>query len=123
VREVADVRGCTLVDYWRMREYRDARLWDVDRLHMSSTGHQRMAIAVLDTLAVEHALEPFELTALPEMDRRQRRNADLAWFRAHAAPWVRRRLRGASSGDGLSPRRPSLEPVATHAGADGMALL
>jgi lysophospholipase L1-like esterase len=111
VREVADVHGTMLVDYWRLREYRDPRLWDVDRLHMSSAGHQRMAIAVLDTLGVEHDLVPVELAPLPEMDRRQRRDADLAWARAHAAPWVQRRLRGTSSGDGLSARRPVLAPV------------
>ena len=111
VREIADVRGATLVDFWRLREYRDERLWDVDRLHMSSAGHQRMAIEVLDTLGVEHDLEPIDLAPLPEMDRRQRRNADLAWARAHAGPWVRRRLRGTSSGDGLAVRRPTLSPV------------
>ncbi len=117
VREVADGRGATIVDFWRMREYRDARLWDVDRLHMSSAGHQRMAIAVLDALGVEHDLERHQLGRLPEMDRRQRRNADLAWARAHAAPWVQRRLRGTSSGDSLSPRWPTLtpaEPARTH---------
>ena len=108
VREVADDRGATLVDFWRMREYRDPRLWDVDRLHMSSAGHQKMAIAVLDALGVDHALRPPELAPLPEMDRRQRRDADLAWARAHAAPWVRRRLRGVSSGDALSARYPEL---------------
>ena len=108
-------RGATVVDFWRMREYRDARLWDVDRLHMSSAGHQRMAIAVLDALGVEHDLEPHGLADLPEMDRRQRRNADLAWARAHAAPWVQRRLRGTSSGDSLSPRWPTLgESARTH---------
>jgi lysophospholipase L1-like esterase len=109
VREVADDRGATLVDFWRLREYRDPRLWDVDRLHMSSAGHQRMAIAVLDALDVPHPLRPVDLAPLPEMDRRQRRDADLAWARAHAAPWVRRRLRGVSSGDALAPRYP--EPV------------
>ena len=115
VREVADGRGATVVDFWRMREYRDARLWDVDRLHMSSAGHQRMAIAVLDALGVEHDLERHRLDALPEMDRRQRRNADLAWARSHAAPWVQRRLRGTSSGDSLSPRWPTLaESARTH---------
>jgi lysophospholipase L1-like esterase len=113
VREVADVHGATVVDFWRLREYRDARLWDVDRLHMSSAGHQRMAIAVLDTLGVEHDLSPFDLQPLPEMDRRQRRNADLAWARSHAAPWVQRRLRGTSSGDSLTPRWPTLSPVQT----------
>ena len=98
------------MDFWRLREYRDPRLWDVDRLHMSSAGHQRMAIAVLDALGVEHDLVPLELAPLPEMDRRQRRDADLAWARAHAAPWVQRRLRGTSSGDALSPRRPGSRP-------------
>ncbi|QNN54236.1 SGNH/GDSL hydrolase family protein [Nocardioides mesophilus] len=111
VREVADDHGATVVDYWRLREYRDPRLWDVDRLHMSAAGHQRMAVAVLDTLGVPHRLQRPVLAALPEMDRRQRRNADLAWARAHAAPWVRRRLTGTSSGDGLTARRPTLEPV------------
>ena len=111
VREVAETHGATIVDFWRLREYRDPRLWDVDRLHMSSAGHQRMAIAVLDALGVEHDLVPFDLAPLPEMDRRQRRDADLAWARAHAAPWVQRRLRGTSSGDSLPPRRPGLAPV------------
>ncbi len=111
VRELADDHGATVVDFWRLREYRDARLWDVDRLHMSAAGHQRMAVAVLDTLGVEHDLPMPDLGPLPEMDRRQKRDADLAWARAHAAPWVRRRLTGTSSGDGLTARRPTLQPV------------
>ena len=111
VREIADVRGLSLVDYWRLRDYRDVRLWDVDRLHMSAAGHQRMAMAVLDTIGVRHQLRPAELAPLTEMDRRQRRRADLAWMRTHAAPWVRRRLRGTSSGDGLDPRRPELTAI------------
>jgi lysophospholipase L1-like esterase len=119
VREVADERGAALVDFWRLREYRDPRLWDVDRLHMSSAGHQRMAIGVLDTLRVPHLLAPLPLAPLPEMDRRQRRDADLAWARAHAAPWVQRRLRGTSSGDAVSARRPTLAPVRSAATAPG----
>ena len=117
VREVADVHGATIVDYWRRREYRDARLWDVDRMHMSAAGHERMAAIVLDTLGVDHDITPGELGPLPEMDRRQRRDADLAWARAHAAPWVQRRLRGTSSGDGLTPKHPTLTPVRGRSGA------
>jgi lysophospholipase L1-like esterase len=117
VREVADEHSATIVDYWRRREYRDARLWDVDRMHMSAAGHERMAAIVLDTLGVDHDITPEELGPLPEMDRRQRRDADLAWARAHAAPWVQRRLRGTSSGDGLTPKHPTLTPVRARAGA------
>ncbi len=104
VREVADVHGTHLVDFWRLREYRDARMWDVDRMHMAAPGHQRMAIAVLDVLGVEHGLEPLALPTLPDRTRREARAENVDWVKAHAAPWVRRRLTGTSSGDALEPR-------------------
>ena len=104
VREVAEEVEATVVDFWRMREYRDPRLWDVDRIHMSSLGHQHMAAAVLDALGVRHDATPDPLGPLEPLDARARRAADLAWARAHAAPWVHRRLTGRSSGDGLEPR-------------------
>jgi lysophospholipase L1-like esterase len=106
VREVADSHGTLLVDFWRLREYRDARMWDVDRLHMSSAGHQRMAVAVLDALGVAHDLEPLPVEPLADRTPWETRAANLAWVRSHAAPWVKRRLTGTSSGDALSPRYP-----------------
>ncbi len=51
VREVADRHGARIVDFWRFDEYRDLRMWDWDRLHMSTPGHQNMAIRVLQTSA------------------------------------------------------------------------
>jgi len=111
VRQVAEEHGATLVDFWRMREFRDWRLWDVDRLHMSSAGHERMAIAVLDVLGVEHTLNPSPLPPRTELTKAQQRQADLDWAKSHAAPWVQRRLTGRSSGDDVSPRRPGLAPM------------
>ncbi len=113
VRQVAERHGATLVDFWRLRDYRDDRLWDVDRMHMSAAGHQRMAIEVLDTLEVPHDLRPLALEERPVLSARERRAANLEWARAHAAPWVKRRLTGASSGDLLTPRWPTLSPVAS----------
>jgi lysophospholipase L1-like esterase len=111
VRQVAEGHGATLVDFWRLSDYRDDRLWDTDRMHMSSAGHQRMAAAVLDALGIAHGLVLPELEARPQLSAKQRRAANLAWARAHAAPWVKRRVTGRSSGDGLSPRWPTLAPV------------
>jgi len=111
VRQVADTYGATLVDFWRLRDYRDDRMWDVDRMHMSSLGHQRMAIAVLDALGLEHTLTMAELPPASPLTTKERRAANLEWAKAHAAPWVRRRLTGVSSGDNLSPRWPTLTPV------------
>jgi lysophospholipase L1-like esterase len=111
VREVADAHGATVVDFWRMREYRDPRMWDTDRIHMSPLGHARMAMAVLDALGVDHGLVHDVLDPLPEVPRREAREATLAWLRGFALPWVGRRLRGTSSGDDLVPRRPDLGPL------------
>jgi lysophospholipase L1-like esterase len=114
VRESADRHGASIVDFWRMREYRDWGLWDPDRLHMGPAGHQRMATAVLDVLGVPHELAPLAPTPLTTSDRRAdvlRQNA--VWVRTSAAPWVHRRLTGRSSGDGLAPRHGTFSrPVA-----------
>ncbi len=111
VREVADVHRATVIDFWRMREYRDPRMWDTDRIHMSPRGHTRMAIAVLDALGIDHGLIAAELEPLPHVPRREQREATIAWLRGFALPWMGRRLRGTSSGDGLQCRRPTLGPV------------
>ena len=108
VRESADRHGARVVDFWRMREYRDWRYWDADRMHMAATGHQRMAIAVLDTLGLAHDLRPLPLPEEPATSRIERLREDAAWLRTSAAPWVQRRLTGRSSGDGLAPRYPAL---------------
>jgi len=107
VREAADAHGATVVDFWRLREYRDWRLWDTDRMHLGPAGHQRMAVEVLDALGVEH-----DLTALPLIDvvtpsRAAAAREHATWARTFAAPWVHRRLTGRSSGDDLSPRHPA----------------
>ncbi|MCK0440945.1 SGNH/GDSL hydrolase family protein [Gordonia alkaliphila] len=113
MRQIADTRGAVLVDYWRIRDFDDRRLWDFDRMHMSAVGHQRMAIAVLDALGVDHDLTPTSLPPTPELTTAQARSADLDWARRFLAPWIGRRLRGVSSGDDLTPRYP--EPVAVEA--------
>lgn len=109
VREIADKYGATIVDCWRLRdEYVDARMWDVDRLHMSTFGHQRMAILVLDTLGIEHDLVMPPLPVAAQLSVSERRAQNLQWAREYAGPWVKRRLTGASSGDSMSPRWPQL---------------
>ena len=107
VRESADRHGATVVDFWRLREYRDWRYWDADRMHMGPAGHQRMAIEVLDTLGVAHDLEPLPLA------RRRRPLAGASSCArtstgpaARRAPWVHRRLTGRSSGDTVTPALP-----------------
>jgi lysophospholipase L1-like esterase len=111
VRWAADRHGATIVDFWRMREFRDWRYWDPDRLHLGPLGHQRMAIAVLDVLAVPHGVDQPELPPEVVLGRTGRYRANADWTRTHFVPWVHRRLTGRSSGDLVKPKRPGLTRV------------
>jgi Lysophospholipase L1 and related esterases len=111
LRSIADLYGCRLVDLWSMQSLRDWRAWDEDRLHMNAEGHRRVAARVLDVLGVaceDDWREPWPPRA--PVDPRERRREDIRWVREHLVPWVGRRLRGRSSGDGVPPKRPVLAP-------------
>jgi len=113
VGDVADKHGAMLVDLWHDGEFHNPRLWSEDRLHLSTAGHRRVAARVLTTLGLE--ADPEWLRSPDPPDRRTwvaARARDARWARQHLAPWVRRRLAGRSSGDTVTAKRPSLDPLA-----------
>lgn len=110
VRSIADLYGCRLVDQWSMQGLRDWRAWSEDRLHMNEDGHRLVAARVLDVLGVP-CDDPWHLVwPARVIDPRAKRREDATWIREHLVPWVTRRLRGTSSGDGLTAKRPDLSP-------------
>jgi lysophospholipase L1-like esterase len=114
VREIADRHGAVVLDSWRMRPERPELMWSEDRLHLGPLGHRAVAIEVLDTLGIAHDLDldvSDPTGALGETPFRTGRRADLEWALRHAAPWIKRRLTGRSSGDGVTAKRPRLEPI------------
>lgn len=104
VREIAEDLGCLVLDSWRMRPDSPELMWADDRIHLNSVGHQYVAIAVLDTLGVQHDLVELTPEPAPVLTAAQKRAANLDWVRNDAGPWVNRRLRGRSSGDGMEPK-------------------
>lgn len=112
LRSIADRHGCRVLDLWSMRVLQDARAWDEDRLHLSSEGHRRVSLAACEALGIAPDgdwREPWPEQAPPSWQ--EQRAEDLRWAREYLAPWIGRRLRGRSSGDGRCPKRPRLEPV------------
>lgn len=112
LRAIADERGCLLADLWSMRPLHDQRAWGTDRLHLSPDGHRRVALRLCEIVGVPVADDWRQAwpPAAP-VGWLTGRWEDLVWARNHAAPWAGRRLRGASSGDGLLPKRPDLAPL------------
>lgn len=113
VREISDRHGTTLVDMWRMRDGDHAEVFDTDRMHLNSFGHQYIAFAVLDALQISHQVPQLPRPTLPDLSRRERAEANLTWTREFLGPWIHRRLTGRSSGDSVSVKRPDLAPIAT----------
>lgn len=108
LRAVAARQGCLVVDLWGMPDFRDARMWAPDRLHMSTHGHRLLAHTAAATLGLPvppvPSLEPRPVHEQLSRLGRRRRNA--AWVTGHLAPWVLRRVTGKSSGDLLTAKRP-----------------
>jgi hypothetical protein len=112
VRDTAQRRGAIVVDVGRVEALTDRRLWHVDRLHLNAAGHARVAAAVLEALGVSDTAllggppgwwrEPLPPAA--PLPRREALAADALWVRQHLVPWVGRRLRGTSSGDGRAAK-------------------
>ncbi len=115
VRATAKRRGCMLVDLWSMRVLADPREWSADRLHLAPDGHRRVALKACEVVGMRVS-EDWRAPLEPLADTGRRgwltaRREDATWARLYAAPWVQRRLRGRSSGDGMAPKRPELMPL------------
>ena len=95
----------------------DARLFHPDRLHANGDGHDRIMLAAAEALGLPGSSGDWRvpLPAGPAPSRLQTLRDDARWAAAHLAPWVSRRVRGVSSGDGISPKRPELAPVSPAA--------
>jgi len=105
--------GTVLADVAAHPVAADPRLWAPDRLHPNPEGHARLADAAAEALALPEAgagwttgLAPPSPVRLPTVLARE-----TVWTVRFLAPWVGRRLRGTSSGDGRTAKRPALELV------------
>jgi lysophospholipase L1-like esterase len=83
----------------------DRRFLAFDRLHMNPEGHRRLANAVLEGLGYE-----FDKNWRMPLPPAKKKNkvikflVDLIWIATFLVPWIWRRVRGKSSGDGRSAK-------------------
>jgi lysophospholipase L1-like esterase len=111
---IAARQGAVVLDQWGAAWIQDARMWDPgDRIHLTAEGHRRTALAAAAALGVpvdgdgtdwRTPLEP-----APPKPVREVVAQELAWVRGFVLPWIGRRIRGESSGDGRAAKRPQPE--------------
>jgi lysophospholipase L1-like esterase len=108
VREIAAEVGAIIIDANSERFFSDKRFLAFDRLHLNEEGHKRCADAVLEKL--EYEFDPGWRTPLPPAKPTpwiKERAIGVIWFVTFALPWIIRRLRGRSSGDGRVCKYPT----------------
>ncbi|HET6967731.1 MAG TPA: SGNH/GDSL hydrolase family protein [Ornithinibacter sp.] len=108
---IAQRHGCHVLNLWGMAALRDWRMWGEDRIHLTTEGHRRVALAALTALGHQTDLADWT-TPLPPADRGARTEelrGHAEWARTHAGPWLQRRMRGESSGDAVVAKRPRLQ--------------
>jgi hypothetical protein len=104
--------GAYLIDLFADDAFHHPHMWGADRLHLSAAGHRRVAAHVLTALGVGVEEDWLLVPPMPEPTPwLMARGADLRWARQHLVPWVSRHLRGHSSGELVTAKRPALGPV------------
>ncbi|HRN53426.1 MAG TPA: GDSL-type esterase/lipase family protein, partial [Gemmatimonadaceae bacterium] len=113
VRALCAETGTLLLDVAQYPVACDPRLWHEDRLHANADGHRRIAAGLAATLGLpgfdETWAVPLPPIATPSTWGRMR--ADAHWAATYLVPWLMRRLTKRSSGDGVTAKRPALQPI------------
>jgi lysophospholipase L1-like esterase len=109
IREISQRRGTFLVELDAHPVASDRRLWNEDRLHANPEGHRRIALAAAHAMGLPD-FDHSWTTGFPSPLGRRSRASHAVWFGRYFTPWLIRRLRGRSSGDGRVAKRPELDP-------------
>ena len=112
LRRSSESTGALLVDFAKYPVASDRRLWNEDRLHANSLGHERIAAALAQALGLP-GFDGSWARPLPDESRTlaERFGGEVRWVGRYLLPWIWRRFKGRSSGDGRRAKRPELRPV------------
>ncbi|MGW7052535.1 SGNH/GDSL hydrolase family protein [Streptomyces sp. NPDC054887] len=118
IRAAAGRHGVVVVETAEHAFTVDPRMWTADRLHLSPLGHERFAAAAAYALQLPGVDDAWSRPLPPHTAVAGWRaaQAELRWVGAHLGPWLGRRLRGRSSGDGRTAKRPELTYFVDHSG-------
>lgn len=113
MRDFARDFGFVLVDLQAAPVLHDRRSWSSDRLHASPYGHERFAAGAAAALGLPGSSADWgdAPPPSPEPNRIVRAADDARWLAQSFTPWIVRKMRGRSLGDGLSPKRPDVAPL------------
>ncbi|MDV6013772.1 SGNH/GDSL hydrolase family protein [Haloechinothrix sp. LS1_15] len=113
IHEAATRHGVAILETFHHSVTTDPRIWSPDRLHANPLGHERIAAGMAYALDLPGSSESWSepLPPPPPSGTMHSTRTELWWLASFVGPWIGRRVRGRSSGDGRSPKRPDLAPA------------
>lgn len=111
IEREARALGVAVIDVHGIEEFSDLAYWAEDMVHFSGHGHIRVANEAARVLGLRHRIPqaPRHLMLAPARGFLD----TLRWVWVWVIPFIERRLRGTSSGDGLTSKYLRLEPYAS----------
>ena len=106
IREVCVELGIRVIDVHRIEQLNHLAYWAEDMVHFSGHGHILVANEAARTLGLNHRIPETATWAIEAPLRNAL--ATFRWVRLYVIPFVGRKLRGVTSGDGLAPKLPTL---------------
>ncbi|WP_031088238.1 SGNH/GDSL hydrolase family protein [Streptomyces sp. NRRL S-1831] len=121
IRTAAARHGVAVAETAQHAVTTDPRLWTADRLHASPLGHERIAAAIAQAIHLPGSDDAWTLPLPPQKVPTgwQAAAAELRWAATFLGPWLGRRLRGQSSGDRRTAKRPQLMAMSAAPDANG----
>jgi len=114
IERVARDLDVPIHDIHRIESFADIKYWAEDMVHFSGPGHIKVANKAAELLGLKYRLSDFDERAIWVPKRGLYGTSK--WIVVHVIPFMIRRLRGVTAGDGLEPKLPELTSY------NGMAL-
>ena len=114
LREGALASGATYIDFSDDPACSETRAWAEDRVHLSSHGHRLLAYRAASAIGLPGMQELGSLDVTMHDDEQTGGDSWIPtarWLWSHVRPWVGRRVRGRTAGDGLSAKHTHLVRV------------
>lgn len=105
INDVAAEYQVPVLDLFAMREFENLEFWCDDMVHFSGHGHIRIANRAAQLLGLDQGFEEADPADMKKPDRSP--VAVFRWSIEHVLPYLVRRIRRRSSGDGLEPKHDS----------------
>jgi lysophospholipase L1-like esterase len=112
IRDAAQRQRVLLVELEAFEHCADLRFWSADRIHLNPLGHERLAAGFNATFrgcADDAWTAP--LPPAPTLSGARQVANEAMWIARFLLPKLVRLVRGRSSGDGRSAKRPQLSPL------------